>query len=113
MPPAPDGPPTGAMGSTRNAVPGYRIPNLEVVRHRLLTMPIRTSSLRSLGAFLNVFAIESFLDELAECAGADPVEFRLAHLTDPRAAAVIEAAAEFSGWAGRRCRRGTRYGIGY
>jgi nicotinate dehydrogenase subunit B len=113
MPPAPDGPPTGAMGSTRNAVPGYRIPDLEVVRHRLLTMPIRTSSLRSLGAFLNVFAIESFLDELAGCAGADPVEFRLAHLTDPRAAAVIEAAADLAGWAGRPRAEGTGYGLGY
>jgi nicotinate dehydrogenase subunit B len=113
MPPAPDGPPTGAMGSTRNAVPGYHIPDLEVVRHRLLTMPIRTSSLRSLGAFLNVFAIESFLDELAECAGADPVAFRLAHLTDPRAAAVIETAADLAGWAGRPRAEGTGYGLGY
>ena len=113
MPPAPDGPPTGAMGSTRNAVPGYDIPDLEVVRHRLVTMPIRTSSLRSLGAFLNVFAIESFMDELAERAGADPVAFRLAHLTDPRAIRVIEAAAEFSGWAARPHADGTGYGIGY
>jgi CO/xanthine dehydrogenase Mo-binding subunit len=113
MPPAPDGPPTGAMGATRNAVPGYDIPDLAVVRHRLLTMPIRTSSLRSLGAFLNVFAIESFMDELAEAAGADPVAFRLAHLSDPRAVAVIEAAAEFSGWAGRAPQEGTGYGIGY
>jgi nicotinate dehydrogenase subunit B len=113
MPPAPDGPATGAMGSTRNAVPGYDIPDLEVVRHRLLTMPIRTSSLRSLGAFLNVFAIESFMDELAECAGADPVEFRLAHLTDPRARRVIEEAAEFAGWPGRPRTDGTGYGIGY
>jgi CO/xanthine dehydrogenase Mo-binding subunit len=113
MPPAPDGPPTGAKGATRNAVPGYDIPDLAVVRHRLLTMPIRTSSLRSLGAFLNVFAIESFMDELAEAAGADPVAFRLAHLSDPRAVAVIEAAAEFSGWAGRAPQEGTGYGIGY
>jgi len=113
MPPAPDGPATGAMGSTRNAVPGYRIPDLEVVRHRLLAMPIRTSSLRSLGAFLNVFAIESFMDELAECAGADPVAFRLAHLSDPRAARVIEEVAEFSGWAGRPRKDGTGCGIGY
>ena len=113
MPPAPDGAATGAMGSTRNAVPGYRIPDLEVVRHRLLTMPIRTSSLRSLGAFLNVFAIESFMDELAECAGADPVAFRLAHMADPRAARVIEEVAEFSGWAGRPREEGTGYGVGY
>src|SRR5215471_14683958 len=113
MSPAPDGSPTGVMGSTRNAVPGYGIPDLEVVRHRLLTMPIRTSSLRSLGAFLNVFAIESFMDELAECAGADPVAFRLAHLTDLWAAAVVEEAARMSGWAARPAAEGTGYGLGY
>src|SRR5260370_20007042 len=85
MPAALDGPPAGWMGATRNAVPGYDIPGLQVTRHRLLDMPIRTSSLRSLGAHLNVFAIESFMDELAAAAGADPVRFRLAHLSDPRA----------------------------
>jgi nicotinate dehydrogenase subunit B len=113
MSPAPDGPATGAMGATRNAVPGYAIPDLQVVRHRLLTMPIRTSSLRSLGAFLNVFAIESFMDELAGRAGADPVAFRLAHLTDPRAARVVQEVAEASGWAARPRTEGTGYGIGY
>jgi nicotinate dehydrogenase subunit B len=96
-----DGEPSGAMGATRNAVPAYDIPHLEVTRHRLLTMPLRTSSLRSLGAFLNVFAIESFMDELAAAAGADPVAFRLAHLSDPRARRVIEEAAAMSGWAAR------------
>ena len=117
MSPAPDGPPTGAMGSTRNAVPGYDIPDRVIVRHRLLAMPIRTSSLRSLGAFLNVFAIESFMDELAAAAGADPVEFRLAHLADPRGRRVIEQAAQMSGWAGRggwpRREDGTGLGLGY
>jgi CO/xanthine dehydrogenase Mo-binding subunit len=98
---APDGVPSGAMGATRNAVPAYDIPDLGVTRHRLLTMPLRTSSLRSLGAFLNVFAIESFMDELAAAAGRDPVEFRLAHLSDPRARQVIEEAAAMSGWAAR------------
>ena len=56
-------------------------------------MPLRTSALRTLGAYANVFAIESFMDELAAAAGADPVAFRLAHLKDPRARAVIEKAA--------------------
>ena len=114
MSPAPDGPPTGAMGSTRNAVPGYDIPDRMIVRHRLLTMPIRTSSLRSLGAFLNVFAIESFMDELAAAAGADPVEFRLAHLTDPRGRRVIEQVAQMSGWGsqdGRADGTGLRPGL--
>ena len=60
-----------------------------------------------------MFAIESFMDELAECTGADPVAFRLAHLTDPRAVAVVEEVAEFSGWAGRPAREGLGYGIGY
>jgi CO/xanthine dehydrogenase Mo-binding subunit len=114
MSPAPDGPPTGAMGSTRNAVPGYDIPDRMIVRHRLLTMPIRTSSLRSLGAFLNVFAIESFMDELAGAAGADPVEFRLAHLTDPRGRRVIEQVAQMSGWGSQAGRAdGTGLGLGY
>jgi nicotinate dehydrogenase subunit B len=110
---APDGPPTGAMGSTRNAVPGYDIPDLVVTRHRLLTMPVRTSSLRSLGAFLNVFAIESFMDELAEAAGSDPVSFRLAHLSDPRARRVIEEVARFSGWAARPRTDGVGFGVGF
>lgn len=54
--------------------------------------------MRALGAYLNVFAIESFMDELAEAAGADPVEFRLAHLGDPRAREVLERAARAGGW---------------
>jgi CO/xanthine dehydrogenase Mo-binding subunit len=56
--------------------------------------------MRALGAYFNVFAIESFVDELALDAGADPVEFRLTHLTDPRARAVVELAARASGWGG-------------
>jgi CO/xanthine dehydrogenase Mo-binding subunit len=76
-------------------------------------MPIRTSSLRSLGAFLNVFAIESFMDELAALAGADPAAFRLAHLTDPRARRVIEEVAGFAGWAGRARTEGTGFGLAF
>ena len=112
MPPAPDGPPAGWMGASRNAVPGYDIPGLQVTRHRLLDMPIRTSSLRSLGAHLNVFAIESFMDELAAAAGADPVAFRLAHLSDPRARRVLTDAASMAGWHTRGRRDGVGYGAG-
>jgi CO/xanthine dehydrogenase Mo-binding subunit len=64
--------------------------------------PLRTSSLRSLGAYTNVFAIESFMDELAHAAGADPVAFRLRHLVDERARAVIEAAAVKANWYSER-----------
>jgi nicotinate dehydrogenase subunit B len=110
MPPAPDLQPANWMGASRNAVPGYDIPDINVTRHRLLDMPIRTSSLRSLGAHLNVFAIESFMDELAAAAGADPVRFRLAHLTDPRARKVLTQAAEMAGWDTRARRGGTGYG---
>jgi CO/xanthine dehydrogenase Mo-binding subunit len=112
IPPAPDGPPANWMGASRNAVPGYDIPGLHVTRHLLLDMPIRTSSLRSLGAHLNVFAIESFMDELAAAAGADPVAFRLAHLTDPRARQVLTEAARIAGWDTRGNRDGIGYGTG-
>jgi CO/xanthine dehydrogenase Mo-binding subunit len=62
-------------GASRNAVPGYDFPAYEVVNHLLTTMPLRTSALRSLGAHLNVFSVESFMDELAADADRDPVEF--------------------------------------
>jgi CO/xanthine dehydrogenase Mo-binding subunit len=109
---APDFQPANWMGASRNSVPGYDIPGLHVTRHRLLDMPIRTSSLRSLGAHLNVFAIESFMDELAAAAHADPIGFRLAHLTDPRARQVLTEAARMAGWDTRRRRDGTGYGAG-
>ena len=60
--------------------------------------PVRVSALRALGGYMNVFTIESFMDELAAAAGADPVEFRLRHLDDPRARDVVTTAAERFGW---------------
>jgi nicotinate dehydrogenase subunit B len=98
IPVASDPPMSRGGGQGRNAVPGYDFPAYRAVSHRLLEMPLRTSALRSLGAFLNVFAAESFLDELALAAGRDPVEYRLACLSDPRARAVLESAARRSGW---------------
>jgi nicotinate dehydrogenase subunit B len=85
-------------GGDRNSIPLYRFPNLKVQHHFLPSMPIRVSAMRSLGAYLNVFAIESFMDELAVAARADPVEFRLRHLDDPRGRDVINLAAQKFGW---------------
>jgi CO/xanthine dehydrogenase Mo-binding subunit len=82
----------------RNAVPLYDFPSQRVVRHFIPEMPLFSASLRTLGAYSNVFASESFLDELAAAAGVDPLAFRLAHMKDPRARAVIEAAAKLAGW---------------
>ncbi|MBO0825551.1 MAG: xanthine dehydrogenase family protein molybdopterin-binding subunit, partial [Actinobacteria bacterium] len=112
MRPASDGAPSGAMGSTRNAVPGYDIPDVHVTRHLVTQAPVRTSSLRSLGAHLNVFAIESFMDELAAVAGRDPVQYRLDHLADPRARRVLAEAAWMAGWQTRACQDGTGFGVG-
>jgi len=99
-------------GADRNAVPIYNLPAWRITDHRLLTMPLRTSSLRSLGAFANVFAIESFLDELAAERGEDPLAFRLRHLADPRARAVLEASAVRADWARRERVEGRGYGLG-
>jgi CO/xanthine dehydrogenase Mo-binding subunit len=95
-PPKPLPQPEG--GGDRNAIPLYRLPSARVVHHFLPTMPLRVSALRALGAYVNVFSIESFMDELALAAGADPVEFRLRHLDDSRAHDVVTTAAERFGW---------------
>ena len=100
-------------GAGRNSVPDYDFPAYRAVNHRLLEMPLRTSALRSLGAFLNVFAAESFMDELALAAGRDPVEYRLACLSDPRARAVIESAARRSGWDNWSPAESAGHGIGF
>lgn len=97
--PAPTDPaPAAGGGTVRNAVPIYDVGPRHVVGHRLTRTPLRTSAMRALGAFTNVFAIESFMDELAEAAGTDPVDFRLAHLSDPRAVAVLERVRDASSW---------------
>jgi CO/xanthine dehydrogenase Mo-binding subunit len=101
-------------GMARNGVAIYNFPNQRVVTHRVEELPLRVSTLRALGAYANVFAIESFMDELAGAAGADPVEFRLRHLDDPRAKAVIETAAQRAGWCAGEESDGSRgRGIGF
>jgi CO/xanthine dehydrogenase Mo-binding subunit len=99
-------------GADRNSIPLYDFPSWQIECHRLTSMPIRTSALRTLGAQANVFAIESFLDELAIERGEDPVAFRLRHLSDPRAQDVIRAVANRAGWKPEK-REGTGYGLGF
>jgi nicotinate dehydrogenase subunit B len=101
-------------GGDRNAIPIYRFPNAHVVHHFIPAMPLRISAMRALGAYHNVFSIESFMDELADAAGADPVEFRLKHLDDPRGRDVITKAAEAFGWRkGQQAPRGRGYGFAF
>jgi CO/xanthine dehydrogenase Mo-binding subunit len=105
------------VGIHRNAWPAYRFDRMRVVKRFVAASPLRTSSLRGLGAQGNVFAIESFFDEVAAAIGADPIAHRLAHLEDPRARAVIErVVAEGGGGPGRRESRGdvsVGRGLGY
>ena len=99
-------------GADRNSIPLYDFPSWQIECHRLTTMPIRTSALRTLGAQGNVFAIESFLDELAAARGEDPLSFRLRHLSDPRAQDVIRAVAKRAGWKPGK-RDGVGHGLGF
>jgi nicotinate dehydrogenase subunit B len=96
--PAPKPLPLPEGGGDRNAIPFYKFPNAKVVHHFISAMPLRISAMRALGAYHNVFSIESFMDELAVAGGADPVEFRLKHLDDIRGRDVIEKAAKEFGW---------------
>ncbi len=95
----------------RNANPLYTFPNMNVRYHFVPQMPLRVSALRSLGAHLNVFTIESMLDDLARAARQDPLAFRLAHMEDQRAIDVMRAVAERFGWT-RRPRGDGRRGCG-
>ena len=114
QPPGIDALPGGKPASQRNAVPIYDFANQKVVHHVLDRLPVRTGTLRAIGGFINTFAIECFMDELAHSAGVDPIELRLKHLSDERAIAVLEAARERSGLSSKRQRNGSRgMGVGF
>jgi CO/xanthine dehydrogenase Mo-binding subunit len=101
-------------GGDRNAIPIYTFPNAHIVHHFIPAMPVRISAMRALGAYHNVFSIESFMNELALAADADPVEFRLKHLEDKRGREVIEKAAQGFGWQkGRKAPEGRGYGFAF
>jgi CO/xanthine dehydrogenase Mo-binding subunit len=99
-------------GGDRNSVPVYDLPAWTITSHRLLTMPVRTSALRTLGAQGNVFAIESLLDEIAALRGEDPIAFRLRHLRDERAREVVRVAARRAQWKPSQ-RPGVGHGVGF
>ena len=98
IPPAIEPPPANGFGTGRNAIPGYDVGPVTATVHRLTEMPIRASALRSLGAHLNVFAVEQHVDDLARQFDADPLEYRLRHLSDLRGRAVLERVAEMCDW---------------
>ena len=110
-----DPPMSAGGGSDRNAIADYDLPAFHIVSHRLLEMPVRTSAIRALGGYANVFGIESFMDELAHASGQDPVAFRLRHLSEPRARAVIEQAIAQAPWWHDRSRdvEGTGRGLAF
>ncbi len=114
-PPEPKPIPLPEGGGDRNAIPIDALPNARVVHHFVPAMPLRVSAMRALGAYANanVFTIESFMDELARGSGQDPVAFRLRHLDDPRARAVVERARDESGSAGTPKPPGTGRGFGF
>jgi len=111
--PAINPPVAGGGGAERNSIPLYTFPAWQIVNHWVLAMPLRASALRSLGAYANVFAIESFIDEVAATAGVDPVAYRLRYLDDPRARAVLDRATAKFEWSHRQKRDGIGHGVGF
>jgi CO/xanthine dehydrogenase Mo-binding subunit len=112
-PPAPRPIPLPEGGGDRNAIPLYNFANARVVHHFIPAMPIRVSALRGLGAYMNVFSIESFIDELAQASRIDPVQLRLRHLDDARARDAINAAAARFAWADYRKSPGLGRGFAF
>jgi CO/xanthine dehydrogenase Mo-binding subunit len=96
--PVPTDLPLPAGGGHRNAVALYDFAHQQVDYFFIPDATLRTSALRSLGSYVNLFAIESFMDEMAEKLSVDALDFRLQHLSDPRAVAVLEKLADICGW---------------
>ena len=103
---------TRFAGGSRNSEPPYDLLHRKIVLHSLPDLPFRTSALRTLGGYANVFAMESFVDELADTVGIDPIQFRLRNISDPRARRVIETAARIAQW-DTNAARGTGRAAGF
>ena len=106
-----DPPTLAGGGSERNATPLYAALSTQVRKHVVRDVPYRPSAFRGLGDQVNVAVIEGVMDELAGCANVDPVSFRLAHLRDPRARAVVERARDMA--KGLDCDDGRARGLGF
>jgi CO/xanthine dehydrogenase Mo-binding subunit len=94
--PALDPPASAGGGSDRNATPLYTFETLRILKCPPPCLGYRPSSFRSLGAQVNVAAIESLMEELSAVTNTDPIEFRLKHLTDPRARHVIQTVCQMA-----------------
>ena len=101
------------MRPIATGIAAYDFAGHKVTTHFVETLAARASALRGLGAWANVFAIESFIDELAVMAKADPVEYRLRYLKDERARAVLQKTADMFGWTKWEKKPGRGRGIGY
>lgn len=99
-------------GSHRNGIPEYTFKAKQLYLFDY-DGPLRTSSLRGLGAYANTFAMECFLDELIRKSGNDPFEFRIKNLEDPRAIAVIKELAERSNLKTKSKPANTGFGVAY
>lgn len=95
-------------GADRNGVAGYDIADKGATKTIMEHPAVRTSALRSLGAHVNIAAIEAAMDEAAAAGGADPIAYRLRHLSDPRAREVLQRVAAMAGWP-----QGAGRGVGY
>jgi len=113
IPPSNDPPLVTGGGTARNGRPLYDIETITGSIHRLDVMPIRASALRSLGAHLNVFALESHIDDIAHQLGVDPLAYRLSQLSDPRGIAVLEKVAAMSDWGNRPSGESVGRGLGF
>jgi CO/xanthine dehydrogenase Mo-binding subunit len=109
--PGPGGPPN--FNSARNAIADYAFPGHRVTDKFVPQMPLRVSSTRGLGAYGNIFANESFMDELALAAGADALEFRLRHMTEDRYRECLQAAADGFGWSDWQPQEGRGRGLAF
>jgi len=98
------------MTAGRNAVPPYRLGSAEVVLH-VEPAAVRTAAFRSLAAAPNVFAIESFVDEVAHASRQDPIAFRLRHADDARLRRVLETVSARSRWDQRPRDAGRGFGV--